>query len=108
MGRSIPTIKVSQPKKERKSKRMFLMRKVIVRSPAQEIIPDINKTTQAILSFLFIMKSERNIMTIPFEIKSAPIKRLDRKNKKAISGLYLEKNPQSWSISAKFFFMLKS
>lgn len=104
---SIPIMKDNQPIKVIIIRIKFFIKIEIVSKPPQEIIPETNKITQAILSFLFTTKSERNIIVIPLDIKSIPINMFERKNKLAMSALYLEKNPQNLSIAVKLYFILR-
>jgi len=69
----MPIAKISHPMKTTDIRIRFCMKMVIVKSPAQVVIPDINNITQVILSFLFIMKSDIYIIKIPWEIRRIPI-----------------------------------
>ena len=59
MGLSIPKINISHPKATIEMIIQFLRKNEIINNPAQQIIPEINKITQVIFSFLLIMKYER-------------------------------------------------
>jgi hypothetical protein len=88
MGYSMPKTKLAQPINTNPIRIMFFIKKTMVSSPAQEIIPDKNNTTQVNFSFLLKIKSDRYMIMMPCAIRNIPNRMISKTNIYAMSALY--------------------